>query len=174
MLRCVRKLCPQAALHRIQIQLSSRYATPQIFHFFNFHYHQKKISSLAYEMQKNWFLGYHFGAFLEKWPSLTKSKYLPLEHLLIAIQKIAFWGVHLGACGGVGTPKPCQNICRLNIYWYKKEYRPSLSNQTINFWKGCNREICCSRNHLKYYKVNTTILKKSFGNDSSVAIKSWF
>ena len=52
MLRCVRKPCPHAAPHHIQTQLSSRYTAPQVISSSNFRKHQKKISSLAYDIQK--------------------------------------------------------------------------------------------------------------------------
>ena len=124
MLRCVCKPCPHAALHRIQMQLSSRCTAPQVIYSSNFHKHQKKISSLAYDIHKNWFWGYHFRWFSEGWPSQTMSKYLFFKHLLIkknnalawAVQKLIFGGPFEGLWGS-GTPKLCQNIfCSLNIY----------------------------------------------------------
>ena len=45
-------LCPHAAPHRIQTQLSLRYTARQVIYSSNFHKHQKKISSLAYNIQK--------------------------------------------------------------------------------------------------------------------------
>ena len=53
------------------------------------------------------------------------SKYLLISKksrtLAWAIQKIDFWGVHLGGPRGGGTLKLCQNICLLNIFWYQKK-----------------------------------------------------
>ena len=52
------------------------------------------------------------------------------------VQKIDFWGVHLEASEGGGTPKLSQNICRLNIYRYKKKKKlsPYLEQlKKINF-----------------------------------------
>ena len=57
MLRCVRKPCPHAAPHHIQTQLSSRYTAPQVIYFSNLHKHQKKITHLAYNIQKIDFWG---------------------------------------------------------------------------------------------------------------------
>ena len=45
-----------------------------------------------------------------------------------AVQKIDFLGGPFeGVSGSGGTLQLCQNICLLNIYWYKKKKRPSLS-----------------------------------------------
>ena len=52
LLRCVRKSCPHAAPHRIQTQLSLCYTAPQVIYSLNFHKHQKKFSSLVYNIQK--------------------------------------------------------------------------------------------------------------------------
>ena len=42
--------------------------------------------------------------------------------LAYAMQKIEFWGVHLGGVPGRGgIHKLCQNICLLNINWYQKK-----------------------------------------------------
>ena len=52
MLCRARKPCQYAAPHCIQTQQSSRYAAPQVMYCSNFHKHQKKISSVAYDIQK--------------------------------------------------------------------------------------------------------------------------
>ena len=57
MLHCVRKSCSHAAPRRIQTQLSSRCTVPQVMYSSNFHKHQKKISSLAYDIKKIDFWG---------------------------------------------------------------------------------------------------------------------
>ena len=49
----VRKPCPHAAPHRIQTQLISRCTALQVYVFFKFPQTSKKITSLAYDMQKN-------------------------------------------------------------------------------------------------------------------------
>ena len=53
MLHRVHKPCPHAAPHRIQTQLSSHCTAPQVMYSLNFHKHQKKITSLAYDIKKN-------------------------------------------------------------------------------------------------------------------------
>ena len=75
LLRRVRKPCPHAAPHRIQTQLSSRCTAPQVMYSSNFHKHQKKISSLAFDIKKLIFRN-HFGRFSEGWPSPPMSNYL--------------------------------------------------------------------------------------------------
>ena len=80
---------------------------------------------------KNWFWGGPFGGpWRGMWHPQTMSKYLSVEYLLIAkqtgiltwaIQKADFWGSIWGDPRGGGTPKLCQNICLLNIYWYQKK-----------------------------------------------------
>ena len=94
MLRCVRKPCP--TLHRTE---------PQIIYTFKYPQHHKKINSLAYDIQKNWFLEYHFGQFSDGWFSQTMSNYFfklllikkkKLNALGWANQKLIFggpWGV---------------------------------------------------------------------------------
>ena len=53
------------------------------------------------------------------------SKYLSVKYLLkskqtgilvLAVQKIEFWGAYLGGPLEAGTPKLCLNICLLNIF----------------------------------------------------------
>ena len=71
------------------------------------------------------------------WHLQTVSKYLLVKYLLISkqtgtlsllVQKIDFWGVHLGGSWGCGTPKLCQNICLLNICWYQSKLAPKLES----------------------------------------------
>ena len=131
MLRRVRKPCSHAAPHRIQTQLSSRCTAPQVTYSSNFHKHQKKISSLAYDIQKIDFGGIILDSFWRGGPLKPCQTICFFKHLLIketnalawANQKLIFGGL-FGSPWGGGTPKVCQNICRWNIYWYKKKLLP--------------------------------------------------
>ena len=49
------------------------------------------------------------------------------------LQKIDFWGVHLGEFSGSGTPKLCQIICLSKFYDIKKIYCSGLNHSKIDF-----------------------------------------
>ena len=57
------------------------------------------------------------------------------------VKKFVFGGSIWGGPRGGGTPKLCQSICLSNIYWYQKNWHPSLSRSKIwffgaPFWGG--------------------------------------
>ena len=128
MLRCVCKLCPHAAPHSNTTKFTLHRAAPQVKYPLNFHEHQKKISSLAYDIQKIDIRGIILESF-QKSCSLKpcqnicflnicryKKKLMPkFEPFKKLISGESIWG----PLGGGGTSILCQTICCLNIYQYK-------------------------------------------------------
>ena len=100
----------------------------------------KKTGTIRWIIKKLIFGGSIWGGPWGGWYSQTMSKYLSLKCLLIlkktgtlrwTVKKLIFGGV---PWGGGGVAKACQNICLSNIYWYPKNWHPSMSRSKVWFF----------------------------------------